>query len=130
MDGGSGCSVNSISCAGDRFALAHFFRRLTPLPLRKKAACRQAIDCRNAHAVGAREISLRLTISKSLDSFLLLMGVKSVRSAETHTTGLCTGSALTGARIDQLTLELGNTSEHGQHEPTVGCGGVCPSIGQ
>jgi len=43
---------------------------------------------------------------------------------------LGTLAALTSARADQLTFELGKATKHGQHQPAVRRRGIGPSIAQ
>ena len=50
------------------------------------------------------------------------------RAAEPDTALLRPLPALARPCHDQLTLELGQAAEHSQHQPTMGCCGIGPSI--
>jgi hypothetical protein len=57
-------------------------------------------------------------------------GVKPTWQAHVNACCLRPGAAFTGAGLDQFALELGQAAQDGQHQPTVGRGGVGPRIGQ
>ena len=50
------------------------------------------------------------------------------RAAKSDTALLRPLSCLARPGHDQLTLELGQAAEHSQHQPTMGCCGIGPSI--
>ena len=63
-----------------------------------------------AHAVGPRDIRLRLARSKPLKRLLALVGTQLRRTAKFHATGLRTLPALTCTSADKITLKLGNAA--------------------
>src|ERR1700730_594831 len=81
-----------------------------------------APDGRRMDSIGTRDIRLRLAIGKPLERFLTLVGSQLRRTAKPDPTGLCTASALACTSTDQLALELGQATEHRQHEAAMrGC---------
>jgi len=69
-----------------------------------------------------------MTFLEALESLLALIGGQLGRTAELHATGLRTGSAIACTSLDQLTLELGKTAQHRQHQPAVRRRRIRPSI--
>jgi hypothetical protein len=49
------------------------------------------------------------------------------RAPKTHAPGLRSFAAVIGAGKYQLALEFGQAVKHGQHQPAVRCGRVCPN---
>ena len=50
------------------------------------------------------------------------------RPAKLHAAGLGALTTSDDQSPDKLTLELGHATEHGQHQPAMGCRGIGPSI--
>lgn len=65
-----------------------------------------------------------------LQSLVPLVGGELRLAAHLHATGLGELAALAGARADQLALELSQAAQHGEHQASVGCGGISPGIAQ
>jgi hypothetical protein len=61
---------------------------------------------------------------EALQCLVALMRSELARASEAHTTLLCSLAAFAGPGADQLALELGQASEHGDHQLAVRRGGV------
>jgi len=80
---------------------------------RERARSCQPADGRLAHTIRTSKISLHCTLGKPLHRFPSLMRSELGRTAELHTLGLRSCSAITRASEDQRTLELSKTAKHG-----------------
>jgi len=53
---------------------------------------------------------------------------QTARTTKPHPAGFRAKATLACPGHDQLTLELGQATEHGKHQPAMGCCGIGPSI--
>jgi hypothetical protein len=96
----------------------------------ERASSRKPSDGRVMHVETARDVRLRLASTQPPDSFLPLVRGELARSAEPHAAILGALPAIAGARNDQRALELGQATEHREHQLTVRRGAVRPCIAQ
>ena len=80
-----------------------------------------------AHTIGPRQIGLRSAFREPLDGLMTLVRSQDRRTTKFDSTSLCTGSALTRARTDELALELSNASKHRDQQPAVRRSGIGPT---
>src|SRR5262249_36545559 len=94
----------------------------------ERAGCSQPANSRLRDAVGARQLCLRGALREALHGLAALMGCERRRPTEAHTLRLRAGAAGASSGEDQLALELGQSAEHGEHEPTLRRGRIGPGI--
>ena len=122
--GGFGLGLVSFICG---LPIASYASREGGHVRARERAGRQPRYRRLAHAIGARKIGLRSTFRKALDGLMALVRSEDRRTTKFDSTSLCTGSALTRAGTDELTLELGNAGKHRDQQPAVRRSGIGPT---
>src|SRR5262245_63361236 len=73
-------------------------------------------------------VCLCFPIRKALKSFCPLVRRESTRPSKPDAPSLGAGSAIASAGTNQLSLELGQTSENREHQPAMRCGGIRPTV--
>ena len=100
-------------------------QRRPTAPLR---GCPQPSNRGRINCIGASHVGLRLASRESLQGLLTLMGCQLPRPTKPHTPFLCPLTALSRPRADQVALELSQSTQDGQHQPTMRTRGVGPCI--
>jgi len=95
---------------------------------RERVITQQPPDCGGINVVGASDISLRLATGQPLQCFPPLMRRHLARTTEAHAARLGALATLARAGADKLALELGEPTEHRQHQPAVRSRGVAPCV--
>jgi hypothetical protein len=73
-------------------------------------------------------VTVAAALRETLHSLLPLMRRQTTRTTKPHPAGFRAKATLPCPGHDQLTLELGQATEHGKHQPAMGCRGISPSV--
>src|SRR5262245_57795224 len=101
---------------------------VTKIAVKRESGCRKSRYRRLRDIERPRYIGLRLAIGKPLDGFLPLMWGEDSWTTKTHAPSFCALPAFACTGSDKLSLELGQTTKYGQHQPTVRRRGISPGI--
>src|SRR6476619_4154806 len=91
-----------------------------------KESLLQSANSRGVHVVGPRHVRLCFASRKACKSFLTLVLCKLAGAPESDSAFLCTLPPLARSGADQFPLKFGQATQHGEHQPAVRAGGVCP----